>query len=1256
MKRQSAPVLTFMFLLVIAIILAGPRPAHGQPATAPTTKDPFTADRDARVNEGSPDQNHGSDEQLRVGYSSNIRDRSLIHFDISGIPDNSLVTKATLTVRVLDISGTPPDMRVRRVTETWDEGVTWNTKPLPGESVLAEAAPDPGWVSFDVTEQVARWYNGQDSNYGFQLGAPTTSQHGIYISSSEGDFPPTLTVTHELAPTATHTPTETSLPTFTPTPTKTTLTPTPTKPPLSPTPTPIRTGAPDLGDAPDSTNSIGSGMNAYLAIAANFPTVFGPGSPPHGPLHKNEPLYFYLGDDISREGEADTGPDTDGVNNIDPAANVANRDKEDDGLVLPSTFSHCQNTTLTYSVTALAGAPNQVYINVWLDWNRNGSWGGASNCNGTPAPEWAVRNQVVNLPGPGTYTFNTPNFLAFNPNPSKARWIRITISEGPLPVPLGQDGRGPAVGWGYGETEDYLMPGLPPTATPTPTFTRTPTVTRTPTPTNTPTRRFTIITHTPTPTPTPRFTIITRTPTPTPTRRFIFQPCLISNRYDLKVTDVEVSQGIQNLDNDMPLIEDRRTIVRVYVKNILEPFLGDGDVEGVTARLYGTRGGAISGSPLEPDNNTTNHEITVHLDGGDRLDLDDSFWFYLPTDWRSGVVKLEAEVISPDDACEANQANNDKIVTVSFRDADPLNLIFVPLHMHVNADRNNATRTYWCTESDCDDIYKDLLRFHPIGELNIWRFTDDTFPTWHGWPIHQEWNPNADGDRSLLMSRLVTKKALTNDVANDLHYYGMIHKSFSARGLGKRPGKAAFGSMDSDFWSSTPWHGWGPETLAHEVGHNLGLKHVNCDNTEDGPDNDYPWPFPNCQLADVDETGYYGLDVYYGKWGLSEPKVISNDPAESQPNQGFPLMGYQSPNWVSPWEFCKMMDDYGVSCNLWSYSSIQAAAPDAQAQAEVDALEAANEFLYIQGVVNAAREAAVLEPFYRFTQPPTGLLEDTIQQRLNEVRPQDEEPWRVTLDGEGGSPLHVHTIVFDEVNETGAKVVAFNTLLPFPNGTRWVRVRHGTTVIEERAVSANAPQVQVITPNGGETVGIGDKIRWQGNDADGDDLTYSVLYSRDTGSTWRALMLDTTLTELTVDQNLLDDMLGSNQALIKVIASDGVNTGEDVSDGTFTAPGAPPEPLISSPVSGARIPAGNLVTLDGYALDMEDGPLTGSALRWASDRDGVLGTGRELNLKGLSFGPHTIVLVARDSDGMIAQANIQITIVPQRRFLPLLMR
>jgi len=46
--------------------------------------------------------------------------------------------------------------------------------------------------------------------------------------------------------------------------------------------------------------------------------------------------------------------------------------------------------------------------------------------------------------------------------------------------------------------------------------------------------------------------------------------------------------------------------------------------------------------------------------------------------------------------------------------------------------------------------------------------------------------------------------------------------------------------------------------------------------------------------------------------------VISNDETASEPNQGFPLMGYLGPRWVSPWEYCKLLRSYGVSCGLWS--------------------------------------------------------------------------------------------------------------------------------------------------------------------------------------------------------------------------------------------------------------------------------------------------------------------------------------------------
>ncbi len=78
---------------------------------------------------------------------------------------------------------------------------------------------------------------------------------------------------------------------------------------LTPSPTPfwiylpvILRNAPlspyaDLGDAPDSSNTSGALMTAYPkngppGILARFPTVFGTGSPPDGPLHLNQGLRY----------------------------------------------------------------------------------------------------------------------------------------------------------------------------------------------------------------------------------------------------------------------------------------------------------------------------------------------------------------------------------------------------------------------------------------------------------------------------------------------------------------------------------------------------------------------------------------------------------------------------------------------------------------------------------------------------------------------------------------------------------------------------------------------------------------------------------------------------------------------------------------------------------------------------------------------------------------------------------------------------
>ncbi len=225
---------------------------------------------------------------------------------------------------------------------------------------------------------------------------------------------------------------------------------------------------PDLGDAPDSTNSSSSVMTAYpagdpLGVKANYATVFtGSGTGPYGPLHVNDHLVAYLGKKITAETEADTGTDEDGINNIKPSADSPNHDLGDDGVTVPLNMPPCRWTTFNYRVTVVDPNVN-LWVNVWCDWNRDGDWDDTLECTAGLAPEWAVQNQLLFGLPVGLNTVRTPAFLAWHPqNGPDEIWMRITLSEQPwtggsAPGKKGNGGSGPKTKYEFGETEDYYF-------------------------------------------------------------------------------------------------------------------------------------------------------------------------------------------------------------------------------------------------------------------------------------------------------------------------------------------------------------------------------------------------------------------------------------------------------------------------------------------------------------------------------------------------------------------------------------------------------------------------------------------------------------------------------------------------------------------------------------------------------------------------------------------------------------------------------
>ncbi|WP_224248907.1 PKD domain-containing protein [Hyalangium gracile] len=87
-----------------------------------------------------------------------------------------------------------------------------------------------------------------------------------------------------------------------------------------------------------------------------------------------------------------------------------------------------------------------------------------------------------------------------------------------------------------------------------------------------------------------------------------------------------------------------------------------------------------------------------------------------------------------------------------------------------------------------------------------------------------------------------------------------------------------------------------------------------------------------------------------------------------------------------------------------------------------------------------------------------------------------------------------------------------------------------------------------------------------------------------------------------------------------------------------------PTARILSPENGATLRGAGPHELAGLATDPEDGPLSGTALRWSSSLDGELGTGTPLSAR-LSAGEHRLSLDVTDSGGKQARAQLSVTVI-----------
>ncbi len=699
---------------------------------------------------------------------------------------------------------------------------------------------------------------------------------------------------------------------------------------------------------------------------------------------------------------------------------------------------------------------------------------------------------------------------------------------------------------------------------------------------------------------------------------------------DLDADDLEVTQGIQNMANDVPLIAQKPTYVRGYASQNSGP-----DAVSVEAWLHGTRdGSSLPGSPLYAVNGM--HPLAAG-DTYDRGVLDESWLFRLPDSWiTEGSITLRLEIDPREQYSDPNRGNNEYSDTFTFNAKAPVCTVFVPVRTHSpNYNSPTDNPNFWAMYDVAERLWPayDFWAYEQsedIAELQVCWWGPFPYPCFGPYEIPD--------DTWKILTSLNTRDFFSDDpdecdnLNGKTHYIGMVHPDTNTSTSDGTVLGTAYRN-DNVAWVKFEPHSFTPTddpalpdagaTLAHEMGHNLGRKHVDCG----GPDGvDSGYPYTTTQIADVGQNSYYGFDI-------RTHTVIPPDGAKD-------IMSYCRPYWTSDYTWRALN-------NRISSSSVVPAAQPVRKLAPGDAV-------FVTGSVTPTENTGVLN--YAWVYPAGGLSTGILRKwesiaalplEVSGLHPQSASAVSYTLrlyDAQD-AVLATYPLTMSETVDDEVEVPVSNFSLTFsdPGNVARVELLADDTPLDSRAPGGQAPSVTFIAPQGGETFNDTLTLIWEGTDADADDtLLYNVQYSNDDGTTWRVVVNNypapdggDTVTLTLSTQGLPGS--DPNQARLRVAASDGYHTGMATSEG-FTIPDHAPRAFILPPTT---TPAGLPVTLRGGAMDAEDGAVTGSALSWEVDGDSH-GTGQEVLAAGLAPGLHTATLTAEDSAANtgIAQANV----------------
>ncbi len=585
---------------------------------------------------------------------------------------------------------------------------------------------------------------------------------------------------------------------------------------------------------------------------------------------------------------------------------------------------------------------------------------------------------------------------------------------------------------------------------------------------------------------------------------------------DLVITSLEPVQVLHYLPGQIPLVAGKPTVVRVFVR----AFGGSGPTPGVTATLSAKLPGG--GTALPALIRPFTEPLTPIADRvGEAFIDEESIDFKLSDDWvkTPGELEVTATLVVPATVNDLLPANNSKTVKMTL----------VPAPFSPEAAVPGKLRIGWlplcfgpdnCATGPLPG--KEFLeKVYPLPAGSVETFRAAKRATFRTQPSRDDFPATFNGELDYESSVLEWESDIATAVRGLFRRFPAEDRYRMDQLVAMRPRLPATdyagladtrkngGEGRTILMVDGQTAGFGRNVLAHEVGHNLGLRHVPlampplCNRVASDDESTVWWPYsdPTIQFPGYDAS-------------LAVPRRV-----EAATN--FDLMSYcataEADNiWISPFHYLTLFNNR-LSPSL---------APGTPKAAVTVGKAAAQEYWELRGTVAKDGLTGTLAPIFRLTTESTPLPTAS------------GSPYCVRFSGASGL-LGTHCFPLSFRHEESGKELrraAFSFLVSSPAGTTRVTLFNGTRELAALAPGSQPPAVTIVTPRAGERweATSSQQLAWAGTGST--TLSYLADYSFDGGKNWIPISPETTDTRLTIDSK---ELTGGTNVYFRVTVSDG---------------------------------------------------------------------------------------------------------------------